>query len=227
MLQGRIIEGVSGSGKTRLLGEIQVQLARQKPGSTRLVLSEHYTERVLEEDRHPGRLSFMDVLRHTSRIVEQVEALAELKRDSIYENRRGNAGVQVLIERFVGSHAANLALSGGSAVALATEEAGEARRQFERLGARGVVPMVLEVTRDRLQASLRSTRQHRNVEWTRFLDALGTDVEATQRFLLWQEHLLAFYEIIGLPYQRLTVPAHDDDAAWEALGLRLAAELLG
>ncbi len=45
-----IIEGVVGSGKTTLIREMQQLLAIKYPARTKIYISEHYTERVLEDE---------------------------------------------------------------------------------------------------------------------------------------------------------------------------------
>lgn len=57
-INGYIIEGVSGVGKSWLLGALQAELVRRWPGCTKLELSEHYTDRVFEDARALGEADF-------------------------------------------------------------------------------------------------------------------------------------------------------------------------
>ena len=50
-MAGIILEGVTGVGKTRLFHAIQAWLAENRASNTKLLLSEHYSERVLEARR--------------------------------------------------------------------------------------------------------------------------------------------------------------------------------
>jgi uridine kinase len=50
-ISGWIIEGVVASGKTTFIKELQQILANKHPARTKVYISEHYTERVLENEK--------------------------------------------------------------------------------------------------------------------------------------------------------------------------------
>lgn len=217
---GYVIEGVSGVGKSRLLGALQAELVRRRPGCTKLVLSEHYTERVFEDARARGEADFDDVLAHTRRLVEQIDALFGIKARSKFDGRRGNAGICVLVERFLGSHAAHLWRS--ERLDLTSVEPAAIQRQYARLAEHGVVPLVLHIAPESLAEAISETRRLRNEAWSAHLDSLGDGAQIRAHFQCWQEHLLRFYaDHIDVPilYRRIENPAVCDYA-------RMAAELV-
>lgn len=217
---GYVIEGVSGVGKTQLLGALQAELVRRRPGCTKLVLSEHYTERVFEDDRARGEIDLGEVLVHTRRLVGQIDALFGIKARSKFDGRRGNAGIYVFVERFLGSHAAHLWMSAGRD--LASDEAAAIQRQYTTLAEHGVVPLVLHVAPEALADAISATRRLRNKAWSTYLDSLGDDAQILAHFQRWQEHLLRFYaDHVGVPvvHRRLENPVACDYA-------EMAAELV-
>jgi len=58
-ISGWIIEGVVASGKTTFLQELQQILANRHPARTKICISEHYTERILEDKKANGSLSLV------------------------------------------------------------------------------------------------------------------------------------------------------------------------
>jgi len=54
-----IIEGVVASGKTTFIKELQHILADRHPARTKICISEHYTERILEDKKANGSLSLV------------------------------------------------------------------------------------------------------------------------------------------------------------------------
>ncbi len=50
-INGWIIEGVLASGKTTFIKELQHILANKYPATTKVYISEHYTERILEDEK--------------------------------------------------------------------------------------------------------------------------------------------------------------------------------
>src|SRR5947209_12604938 len=82
MMTGLVVEGVVAAGKTTLLGHLQRHLVDLRPACTRLVLSEHYTERVLEDKRATRMLTPDDVLTHAAGVLQLIESLHALSAGS-------------------------------------------------------------------------------------------------------------------------------------------------
>jgi thymidylate kinase len=68
-MRGLIVEGVTASGKSTLLRLLQRHLADEHPSRTKLFLSEHYTERILEDAKARGTLTFEQALSHMTDVV--------------------------------------------------------------------------------------------------------------------------------------------------------------
>ncbi len=222
-INGYVIEGVSGVGKTRLLRALQAELVRRRPGCTKLVLSEHYTERVFEDDRARGSVELDAVLAHTRRLVEQIDALFGIKARSKFRGRRGNVGIYVLVERFLGSHAAHLWIP--EERDLTSDEAAAIQRQYARLTEHGVAPLVLHVASEALAAAISETRRRRNEAWSTYLDRLGDDAQILAHFERWQEHLLGFYaDHVDVPvvHRRVADPVACDYAG---MAVELVADM--
>ena len=47
-MRGIILDGVSASGKSSILNLVQQRIVKEYPSSTKLFISEHYTQRMLE-----------------------------------------------------------------------------------------------------------------------------------------------------------------------------------
>jgi adenylate kinase family enzyme len=105
-LSGLIIEGICGSGKTTLLRRIlQSPRFLQKEYLSSIVLSEHHTQRVMEEKEHAGTLTpadHLDLLDQHVSYLEQVKA--RLDQMPWCDNSGINMRLPFLIERFHFTH---------------------------------------------------------------------------------------------------------------------------
>jgi hypothetical protein len=220
VVRGLIIEGVTASGKTTLMKALQRVLLERRPAATKLVLSEHYTDRLLEEPRRRGEMALGDALGLLEDAILGVRALAKLEAGGKFAGRGGDAGVYVLIERFVGSHVAYLARHG---VAPSAAEHARIAALYEELAAIGVRTVVLRVPDAVLPGAVLATRTHRSPAWRGFLASHGDDDAIIASFTAWQGALLAFYASLPGRVEIVDVarPGHPGDAA------ALAERLLG
>lgn len=106
-LAGLVLEGVCGVGKTTLFNELlrspQV-LSLAFP--SRIALSEHHTQRVLEKKERDEGLTLHDNLTLLGRHVAYLESLRDsLARMPWRENGRTNMRILCLLERFHWTHA--------------------------------------------------------------------------------------------------------------------------
>ncbi|HEY9637092.1 MAG TPA: hypothetical protein V6D14_27075 [Coleofasciculaceae cyanobacterium] len=107
-ISGWIIEGVVASGKTTFLKELQQILANRHPGRTKVCISEHYTERILEDKKTKRSLTARAAIDLAYNIVDKLEGIASWKSESKFCQNEGNAVIDSTLERFLGSHYANL-----------------------------------------------------------------------------------------------------------------------
>jgi len=55
-MRGIIIDGVTASGKTSIIKNLNISLSESKPPMTKFFISEHYTERMLEHLKDDDQL---------------------------------------------------------------------------------------------------------------------------------------------------------------------------
>lgn len=219
-MRGLVLEGVTASGKTTLFAALQRALLDARPAATKIVLSEHYTDRLLEEPRKHGRLAVSDAIGHVEDVMSTVATLARLEAGGKFAGRGGDAGVYVLVERFLGSHMAYLAGLGRA------PDAGERARivgLYERLGAAGLRVVVLRLSPDVLPDAVLRTRSHRSSAWRAWLRSHGDDDAAVVGwFQAWQANLLAFYASLpaSLRPEIVDVPRPGDATDAAALARR-------
>src|SRR4028118_840802 len=107
-ISGWIIEGVVASGKTTFIKELQQILANKHPARTKVYISEHHTARVLEKEKAKRSLTAQATIGLASNIVEELEGIASWKSKSKFSHNQDNAVIDSTLERFLGSHYANL-----------------------------------------------------------------------------------------------------------------------
>ena len=221
MTIGLVVEGVVAAGKTTLLSHLQRHLVDLRPACTKLVLSEHYTERVLEDKRAACTLAPDDVLTHAAGVLQLVESLHALRAGSKFAgSTAANADIVVLVERWMGSHAANLAELG---IPLPPVTIGRFNDHCCRLHDLGIRFVVLVVPDDDLRGHIEHTLARRNAAWRRYIESLGGLDRAVQRYADWQGMLTRFYDSLPVPYR--TVQVSNGRSALDVLAISLAEEL--
>jgi hypothetical protein len=191
-IAGWIVEGIVASGKTTLLQALQQVLIAQHPARTKIFISEHYTERVLESEKASGSLKPDTVLGHAEAIVQELENLAHWKLNSKFRENTGNAIIDATLERFLGSHYSNLVLSNRWIIDAADES--RIPELYQRLTNLGFSIVILALPEAIIGEAIATTRQFRNAAWCDYLDAIGSDEQIVAYYSHWQQHLLSFYQ---------------------------------
>lgn len=183
-----LIEGVVATGKTTLLTALQ-QMPAWQERPTKLVLSEHYTERVLELTKPTvdSRLALL------SRHVDICETLHGIWRDSRFSNNRGLAPI-VLCERFHLTHAAQVETLAPFSVL------------EQRLSACDALLVFLYHPPELILERIKATEETRNVMWRRWLRSLGSDQDIARYFLALQDNSVKFFAASKLP--KISFEAH-------------------
>lgn len=215
-LRGLVLEGVSGIGKSTLIEALRRDPDLIPPRATFVFVSEHYTERVLEDDRGSRTLTPTQAFRHTDGLLRWIRTLAALKTGSKFADREGNAEIVVIVERWTGSMLANLATDAGRTVS--APHARGLARQVEALRALGLETMLLLASReDELSELLTEAGRSRNEVWKQYLAGLGgaAGPEGAARFLWrWQGNLVSAYAPSRAT--RVAVSRDSRAAVWDA-----------
>jgi len=224
---GLIVEGVSGIGKSVLLERLQTELVNSYPAGSKMLLSEHLTERVFENARASGHFELTDALGHCARIADLVEALVALRTSSKFGQSVGNGSFPILVERWVGSHVAHAATPDArvSCSSLNPESStlAAAASLVRRMIDHGFEILVLSARAEDIERSLSDTLRRRSPHWVEFVDSMGGERKYAAHLWRWQQSLTTFYDSCGIkPVQSgILVPS-----AAEALGAGLAKRLV-
>lgn len=189
-MKGIILEGVTGSGKTRIFGHLQRMLTAERPSNTKIFLSEHYTERVLEHQRESGTLTPAVVLDHLQRMIGMLESLRSAKAASKFSGRGGNATVLVVVERFLLGQVALMSTSDPSSWRVSPPLVDAIAALYRRIDACGLRTIVLRVLPDAMRDRVLSTRRYRNAAWCDYLASLGDDDAIVARYTAVQNTML-------------------------------------
>jgi len=183
-----LIEGVAATGKSTLLAELQkTDLWQSLP--TKVVLSEHYTERVLE-------LTAPDTdarLRLLTQHVHTAEYLHGLWSGSRFKDLVGYRP-HILCERFHLTHAAQI------------NDFGPFRPLDDRLSAVGAVLLFLYHPQQALLARIKETIRIRPPKWQKWLNSLGSEEDIAHYFLSLQDRSMSFFRESGL--KKIALEAH-------------------
>jgi hypothetical protein len=193
-VRGIIVEGVTASGKSTILRSLQQRLAIERPTTTKLFLSEHYTERVLEDARANHTLTLAKALQHITELVSTIEQINSWKVNGKFADISGNSEIIVLVERFYGAHVANLESRG---VPMSQTILQSVATLYDRLASIGMSIAILTVQPELLPAPVADTRGNRNQKWSNYLDSIGDREAINAHFLRWQERLVSFYATLG------------------------------
>lgn len=184
-----VIEGVVATGKTALVKAIeQSTLWREQP--TKLTLSEHYTERVLE-------LTSPTIGDRQALLAEHLSLVRQLQMRWASSRFRGNRDVEplVIIERFHLTHAAQVG------------DFTPFRQCDEELKELGAVLVFLDHPPELLLARILATVRERHPQWGSWLHSLGNHKDIEGLFLRLQQNSMAYFKESCLPKLRFT--AHD------------------
>lgn len=194
-ISGWIVEGVVASGKTTLIQELQQILANRYPARTKVFISEHYTERVLEDEKAKGSLTAQSTIDLASKIVKELEGIAAWKSESKFCHNRGNAVIDSTLERFLGSHYANLKTM--NLWHSDSEDESRIIDIYNRLSILGFSVVILKLPDSLISRAVASTKLYRNAAWCQYLETIGNDEEVGSYYLNWQNKLFEFYHTLS------------------------------
>lgn len=195
---GVVLEGVTGSGKTRLVGHLQRLLAAGAPSNTKVFLGEHYTERMLEHLQEAGTLAPKAVFAHLHEMLGILEPLRAAKQRSKFRERAGNTTVLVIVERFALGRIAGMQLRDPAAWALTPALVDSIDALYRRADGFGLRRIVMRVAPEAIRERVLSTRRHRNAAWSEHLAGQGDDEAIVARYTREQRLLLQMSEALSV-----------------------------
>jgi hypothetical protein len=198
-MRGIILEGVVAAGKSTVLGYLQRRITTEKAGSTKLFISEHYTQRVLE-----GKPITAEALRkHIDILVHNLSAYQHMLEESPFAAHPSRAEAFVTMERFL--------LTFFATYPHLLQEYGEdtARQQFRTLARCGLVHYLIVLPPERVRANISQTLTHRNQAWATHLDSMGGLEEAVQKYIEWQAKLITLSRQFQDCIQTEIITLHD------------------
>jgi hypothetical protein len=220
-INGWIIEGVVASGKTTFIQELQQILANKYPARTKVYISEHYTERILEDQKANRSLTAQSTIDLAGNILEELEDIARWKSESKFCNHEGNAIINSTLERFLRSHYANLKIM--NLWYPNPQDESKIIDIYHRLEVLGFSVVILKLPDSLISQAVASTKLYRNTAWSQYLEAIGNDEEVGSYYLNWQNKLFEFYNTLSehIEIKILMIPIHSQDQYSE-----LAASLI-
>jgi hypothetical protein len=133
-----------------------------------------------------------------------------MKATSKFADNATNASIAVLVERWLGSHVANLAGMERWEWSTDCSAFREIASQCARMHQLGLRFLVLQVSFPQLRSRMERTLVHRNDEWRRYIHSMGGLDAAVERYAAWQEALLRFYDALPVPHQTMAVQDDSD-----------------
>lgn len=188
-MRGIIIDGVTASGKTSVLKILKQSLEASKPEMSKIFLSEHYTQRMLEHKKESGDLCFNDVKIHINEILNSLKVYDAMLKKSKFNNDPRGAELLVVLERFFLTHMIELNLN--------NEEEKYLLNIYNELEEYNVKQFLLVIPEELMRDRIMSTLKYRNEYWEQFLYSLGkTEDDIVKYFIDWQRKMLSKTEEI-------------------------------
>lgn len=185
-MKGIILEGVSASGKSTVLKLLQKKILDEKPNSTKLFISEHYTQRMLEHKLEAGELDFKTVQNHVDKVINNIKTYQKMLDESKFASNPSGAEAFITLERFlltfIATHHNTLDNIYSTKVA---------HKQFQNLKSMSITQYVLVLSKDRLKENLERTLTHRNEFWASYVESKGGVDGMAQTSFEWQERILS------------------------------------
>lgn len=186
-MKGIIIDGVAASGKTSIIKQLQKKIIKEKPNISKLFISEHYTQRMLEHLAESGKLNGTHVKNHVSDIIRALNVFQDMLKKSKFIDNPNGAEMIVVLERFVLTHISSAPLENHY-------KHEEISKHFRLLSSLGFSQIVLAIPEDKILERIISTTKYRNDKWKEYLLSKGTESQIKEYYKNWQKRLLYYVE---------------------------------
>ena len=187
-MKGIIIDGVAGSGKTTILKKVHSRIFKIEPSATKLFISEHYTERMLEHLKENGKLDGKYIKNHTEKIIGTLAAYQDMLNGSKFSTDPKGVEIFATLERFILTHFSSMHIENKYSI-------GEAKSHYETLARMGIKQVVLTVPESRMKKQILSTLNYRNEVWKDYLYSKGDEREIINGYIQWQKNFMKYVNI--------------------------------
>jgi hypothetical protein len=184
-MRGIILDGVSASGKSSILALVQQRIVKEYPSSTKLFISEHYTQRMLEHELEAKTLSADHVEQHVDEIIDNLDRYQDMLNKSKFANNPSGAEAFVTIERFL------LTFLATQEIDLSDYSEYKAQQQLKKLGDLNITQYLLVLSESNLKEHIARTLTHRNDKWAEYINSRGGVNGLVKHSLEWQEYFIS------------------------------------
>lgn len=204
-MRGIVLEGISASGKSTILNLIQKRILEERPTSTKLFISEHYTQRMLEHELEAHSLTSKQVKLHAERIIRNLNVYQSMLGRSKFAERPSGADTFVTIERFLFTFLATQSDKVGDYSTTDIE------RQLGKLSKMNIRQYLLVLSEDKLEEHVNRTLTHRNEQWADYVDKKGGVDGIVKESMEWQENFLKLADKYKRSIKTEIIPIKDWD----------------
>jgi hypothetical protein len=124
-----------------------------------------------------------------------LEGIASWKSQSKFCHNQDNAVIDSTLERFLGSHHANLQTM--NIWYPNSQDESRIIDIYNRLEILGFSVVILKLPDSLISQAVASTKLYRNTAWSQYLKTIGNDEEVGFYYLNWQNKLLDFYNTLS------------------------------
>lgn len=185
-MRGIIIDGVAGSGKTTIIKSLNQRIFEKEPLASRIFLSEHYTQRILENPDGQIKPTKDRINNHIENIISSLEMFQAMLIGSKFADDPGQADLFVVLERFVLTHLTSLPESYGL---------NEATQHLQKLSSLNFIQIALITPEEMMTERVLSTFKYRNDKWKDYLYSIGNEEEIVKYYLDWQRKFLSYVDL--------------------------------
>lgn len=203
-MKGIIIDGVAASGKTTILKQIHSEIIEVKPSMTKLFVSEHYTERMLEHLKESGKLDGFYIKNHIDKIIQTMAIYQEMLNNSKFNNDPKGADIFVTLERFILTHLSSMNIEDKYSL-------DEAKYHFQALNKLGIKQIALVIPEVKLKERIMSTLEYRNDKWKEYLFSKGGEKEILEYYVDWQNKFLYYIDKFNSIIDTLVIKVEDNN----------------
>lgn len=185
-MKGIILDGVAAAGKSTILQFLQSRITQEKSGSTKIFISEHYTQRVLEDKLHSGQLDATILAQHIDTLIRGLGEYQAMLQNSKFAPNPSRAEAYTTIERFLLTYFATRPNM------LEAYTIDRARSQFKQIASFGISHYLVVLSPERIRSNITKTLTHRNEHWAAHIESKGGLEKAVEEYIGWQGLLLGF-----------------------------------